>query len=55
MSETAEIAYKCSEIYYPEDEKGIKWDSPDISIDWPCKNPILSEKDAALQIFKEKE
>ena len=48
MSETAEIIYKCSEIYHPEDEDGIKWDSPDIAIDWPCTNPILSKKDKEL-------
>jgi dTDP-4-dehydrorhamnose 3,5-epimerase len=48
MSETAEIAYKCSEIYHPEDEQGIRWDDPDIAIKWPALDPILSNKDAML-------
>ena len=30
MSDTAEITYKCSEIYHPEDEQGIRWDDPEI-------------------------
>lgn len=51
ISETAEITYKCSEIYHSEDEKGIKWDSPEIGIDWPCENPILSEKDKSFSEF----
>ena len=52
MSETAEIAYKCSEIYHPEDEQGILWDDPYIAIEWPVKNPYLSEKDQRLTMLK---
>ena len=48
MSETAEIAYKCSEIYHPQDEQGLRWDDPGIAINWPSQNPILSDKDAGL-------
>ena len=51
MSETAEIVYKCSEIYHPQDEQGIRWDDPDIAINWPGDNPILSEKDKALPMM----
>ena len=51
MSETAEIAYKCSEIYHPQDEQGLRWDDPDIAINWPEDNPILSEKDKALPMM----
>ena len=49
MSETAEITYKCSDIYHPEDEEGIIWNDPDIGIQWPGNNPILSNKDTKLQ------
>ena len=49
MSETAEIFYKCSEIYHPEDEQGILWNDPDIGVQWPSANPILSDKDANFQ------
>ena len=48
MSETAEIAYKCSDIYHPEDEQGIRWDDPDIGIEWPETKPVLSDKDIKL-------
>ena len=53
LSETAEIAYKCSVIYHPEDELGLRWDDPDIAIDWPGKDPILSEKDRQLPFLKD--
>ena len=48
MSETAEIAYKCSEIYHPDDELGLRWNDPDIAIEWPALNPLLSNKDTIL-------
>ena len=51
ISETAEIAYKCSEIYHPQDEQGIRWNDPEIAINWPGDNPILSEKDKALPMM----
>jgi dTDP-4-dehydrorhamnose 3,5-epimerase len=51
ISETAEIAYKCSEIYHPQDEQGIRWDDPDIAINWPGDNPILSEKDKVMPLL----
>jgi len=45
ISETAYFLYKCSDFYAPDDEGGIIWSDPDISIDWPVKDPIISEKD----------
>ena len=51
MSETAEIAYKCSEIYHPLDEQGLRWNDPEIAINWPSQNPILSAKDKALPMM----
>lgn len=46
MSDYAEFAYKCDELYHPEDEGGIMWNDPAISIDWPDVGEIiLSEKD----------
>ena len=45
LSEYADFKYKCSEFYSPENEVTIRWDDPTININWPCKNPILSEKD----------
>lgn len=46
VSEYAEFAYKCDEIYHPEDEGGIIWNDPTIGIEWPDVGEILlSEKD----------
>ncbi|MBU0701249.1 dTDP-4-dehydrorhamnose 3,5-epimerase [bacterium] len=48
LSETAEIAYKCTEEYSHEHDRGIIWNDPEININWPIKDPIISEKDANL-------
>jgi len=45
LSETAHFLYKCSDFYAPDDEGGIIWSDPAIGIDWPVKDPIISEKD----------
>lgn len=53
MSQMAEVEYKCSEFYMPGDEVGVRWNDPDLAIDWPVKEPLLSSKDKALPGFKE--
>ncbi len=45
ISETATFSYKCSDFYNPSDEGGIIWSDSEIKIDWPVKNPVLSQKD----------
>ena len=46
VSETVEFAYKCDELYHPEDEGGIAWNDPDVAVEWPAVGEvILSEKD----------
>jgi dTDP-4-dehydrorhamnose 3,5-epimerase len=45
-SETALFAYKCDDFYNPATEGGIIWNDPDLDIDWPVPEPILSPKDA---------
>jgi len=48
----SEIVYKCSEYYSPEAEGALRWDDPDIGIEWPIKgNAILSEKDASAPLL----
>ena len=46
LSETALFHYKCTEFYSPADETAIRWDDPDIGIEWPLNEPLLSERDA---------
>ncbi len=46
LSETAELLYKTTDYYSPEDERCIRWDDPDIGIDWKINQvPCLSKKD----------
>ncbi len=48
LSDFADLQYKCTELYRPEDEGGIVWDDPDLAIDWPVKEPLVSERDHKL-------
>ena len=52
-SDNAEVEYKCTELYHPDDEYGILWNDPAIGIGWGIKNPILSEKDKQQPLLKE--
>ncbi len=56
LSDEAEFVYKCTEFYHGDDESGIKWDDPDIGVEWPLdeiEEIILSDKDKELKSFKE--
>ena len=48
LSEVADFEYKCTDLYYPEDEIGLIWNDPQVNIDWPIRNPVISDKDAQL-------
>jgi dTDP-4-dehydrorhamnose 3,5-epimerase len=45
LSETAMFHYKCTDFYAPKDELTILWDDPELGINWPIKNPTVSDKD----------
>ena len=45
VSDSADIDYKCTEYYHPEDELCLMWNDPEVAIDWTINNPILTEKD----------
>jgi dTDP-4-dehydrorhamnose 3,5-epimerase len=53
LSDTADFEYKCTDYYDPADEGSIRWDDPDLAIDWPITNPSLSDKDATAGSFKD--
>lgn len=56
LSEEAEIFYKCSDTYFPEEESGILWSDRELNIDWKIEEKeklILSEKDKKWQTWKE--
>jgi dTDP-4-dehydrorhamnose 3,5-epimerase len=48
MSNTAIFSYKCTDFYNPASEGGIIWNDPDIDIDWPATEPVLSVKDTSF-------
>ena len=45
VSESAEVVYKTTAEYSPELEGGLMWNDPDVAIDWPIDEPLLSERD----------
>lgn len=45
LSDTATVSYKCTDLYAPGEERGLRWNDPLTAIDWPISAPILSEKD----------
>lgn len=47
LSEIAVFAYKCTDYYHPEFERTIVWNDPQLAIDWPVRQPTLSDKDRA--------
>jgi len=53
LSETALVMYKVTVPYAPELDRGIRWDDPDLAVDWPVSSPVVSPKDAELPFFKE--
>ena len=51
LSETAEVYYKCTDLYSHGDEYGLLWSDPEIGIEWPGREVILSGKDTSLPIL----
>lgn len=51
LSDEADFAYKCTDVYTPGAEHGIRFDDPDINIPWPTTTPILSEKDKTYPLL----
>ena len=53
LSDAADFLYACTDYYFPRGERGVIWNDPDLSVPWPVKDPILSEKDRKLPRFKD--
>lgn len=53
ISETADFMYKCSTPYRPEDEHVIHFGDPEIGIEWPVADPILSDRDHAAPLLRD--
>ena len=52
-SEVAEFEYKCTDVYDPESQLVVAWNDPEIGIEWPMEEPLLSERDAVAPTLSE--
>ena len=52
LTDDVEFLYKADNYYAPEADSGIRWNDPDIAIEWGVENPILSEKDKQNPFLK---
>ena len=52
LSKHADLHYKVSQRYDPNDEGGLRWDDADIGIEWPIQRPLISERDKRHPLFK---
>lgn len=53
LSDTADVLYKCTALYEPADDRCILWNDPDIGVEWPIANPLVSERDARGTLLKD--
>jgi len=53
ISDTAIITYYCTNTYSPENERGFRWDDPEIKINWSISSPVISERDSKFPLFKD--
>ena len=53
-SERAEVIYKCTDVYVPEEERTLRWDDPDLAVGWPLgpEPPVVSPRDARGVSFR---
>ena len=49
VSPEADFFYKCSDVYVPEEERGLLWSDPELAISWPVRTPLLSKRDLCLK------
>jgi dTDP-4-dehydrorhamnose 3,5-epimerase len=53
LSDVADFEYKCTDYYHPQSETGVAWNDPELAIDWPLANPLVSTKDQTLPSLAE--
>ncbi|WP_447883918.1 dTDP-4-dehydrorhamnose 3,5-epimerase [Serratia fonticola] len=53
LSDSADFEYKCTDYYNPAHEGCLLWNDPDVGVEWPIANPLLSEKDKLGKLLKE--
>ena len=55
LSDVADVAYKLTSVYDPATEAGIRWNDPDVGVEWPVQSPQLSERDEAAPMLADVE
>lgn len=53
LSDTAVFAYKCTRVYVAEADRSIRWDDPQVGVDWQIRDPVLSTKDAGAPLLRD--
>ncbi len=53
LEENTLFVYKCTDIYAPQTERAIRWNDPELAIDWETDTPLLSEKDTKAMLFRD--
>lgn len=53
LSDRAIFSYKCTRLYNKPSDRSLRWDDPEIGIEWPIKEPLLSDKDRAGSLLKD--
>ncbi len=48
-----EVQYKCTDVYAPDCDGAVRWNDPDLAIDWGVEAPVLSAKDAAAPLLRD--
>ena len=51
LQDDTEVVYQVSEFYDPELARGVRWNDPRLGIEWPCSEPVLSDRDRALPLW----
>jgi dTDP-4-dehydrorhamnose 3,5-epimerase len=53
LSGTADVIYRVSSYFDPQLEWGVAWDDPEVAVDWPVRDPVLSERDRSAPSLAE--
>ena len=53
LTPDAEVQYKCTDVYAPDCDGAVRWNDPDIGIDWGVTDPVLSTKDQTAPFLRD--
>jgi len=53
LSDLADVTYLVSSLYDPATEAGIRWNDPEVGVEWPVEEPLLSQRDVEAPLLSE--